>query len=289
MKNGILIIIFALFSGLKTHACDVHGKTGFAPENNLNIPTNALVSNGMTEEKFNSIISRVESVYAPVCRQKHGHLKIVKDWADGTVNAYAKQTTWFWQVNMFGGLARHPMVTPDGFMLVVCHELGHHIGGLPRAGWAAVEGQSDYFGTMKCMRRILEKDDNQAVIASMTIDIEATTKCHQVYKNQNEIALCQRISMASKSLALLLADISGTSKVSFDTPDKTEIINTSPYHPAAQCRLDTLFQGILCDKSWDQDVSNDNSITGVCTDRSADALGARPLCWYKPAAGEHFN
>jgi hypothetical protein len=195
----------------------------------------------------------------------------------------------YWQINMFGGLARHPMITPDGFMLVVCHELAHHIGGLPRAGWAAVEGQSDYFGTMKCMRRILENDDNQSIISKMSIDLEATVKCQQVYKNQNEIALCQRIAMAGKSLALLLGDIAGTTKISFDTPDKTEVVNTSPAHPDTQCRLDTLFQGILCDKSWDQDVSEDNSITGVCTDRSKDTLGARPLCWYKPAANEHFN
>jgi hypothetical protein len=289
MKNGIVIIISALFFSLISQACDSSGKTGIAPDNSLNITVDSLISNGMTEEKFNSIIARVEKIYAPVARQKHGHLQIVKDWNDGTVNAYAKQTFWTWQIKMFGGLARHPMITSDGFMLVVCHELAHHIGGLPRVGWAAVEGQADYFGTMKCLRRVLEKDDNQTIISSMSIDTEATTKCQQAYKNQNEIALCQRISMAGKSVAMLLGDIAGNSNVSFSTPDKTEIINTSPYHPAAQCRLDTFFQGILCDKSWDQDVSNDNSITGACTDRSGDALGARPLCWYKPAAGEHFN
>jgi hypothetical protein len=33
---------------------------------------------------------------------------------------------------MFGGLARHELVTDDGFMMVVCHETGHHLGGAPR-------------------------------------------------------------------------------------------------------------------------------------------------------------
>jgi len=46
------------------------------------------------------------------------------------VNAYAsvdKQGQQF--IHMFGGLARHPLMTEDAFLLVACHEFGHHYGG----------------------------------------------------------------------------------------------------------------------------------------------------------------
>jgi Zn-dependent protease with chaperone function len=54
---------------------------------------------------------------------------------------------------MFGGLARDPLVTKDGFSAVICHEIGHHIAGAPRKGfsWASNEGQADYFATTKCL------------------------------------------------------------------------------------------------------------------------------------------
>jgi hypothetical protein len=284
--RNLLLITIALLSHY-SFACDLHENSEFAPENNIKIEVNSLITNGMTKVKFNSIIARVEKVYTPIVKQKGGRLHIVRGWNDSTVNAYAKRTSFYWQINMFGGLARHPLVTDDGFMLVVCHELGHHIGGAPKSSeWAANEGQADYFGTMKCMRRILENDNNRNIISTIKVDEEAQTKCQNIYHNDNEIALCERIAMAGKSLALVLADLGGSSKVEFNTPDKSIVTRTDNNHPAAQCRLDTYFNGILCDKSWDQDVDNSNPITGVCTKRDGYSNGVRPLCWYKPRAEE---
>lgn len=283
-KRIFPLITLLLFASSSSFACDIDGLTGFAPENNLKISVDDKATNGMTQEKFNAIIKRVENVYSPVVRRKGGRLHIVRGWDDATVNAYAKRTVLFWQINMFGGLARHPHVTDDGFMLVVCHELAHHIGGNPRSSgsWASNEGQSDYFGSMKCMRRVLENDNNSAIISKMSIDPEVTTQCHNVYHNDNEIALCQRIAMAGKSLALLLGQLGGAGPIAFDTPDKTVVSGTFDTHPAAQCRLDTYFNGILCDKSWNMDVDNTNPNTGVCTTKDGYSVGPRPLCWYKP-------
>ena len=73
-----------------------------------------------------------------------------------TVNANASQRGRTWIVNMYGGLARRPEITPDGFAMVLCHELGHHMGGFPFvSGWAANEGQSDLFATLSCGRILL--------------------------------------------------------------------------------------------------------------------------------------
>jgi hypothetical protein len=292
MKNRIAKFTAAvLLSTTFSYACDIHGITGFAPENDMRISVFDKDTNGMTEQRFNDIISRVEKVYAPVVQSKNAQFEVKRNWTDDTVNAFAQRMGSVWQVQMFGGLARHPVVTDDGFMLVMCHETGHHLGGAPKKGgvsgrWASNEGQSDYFGSMKCMRRVLENDDNVSIVTKIKVDAEATKACQSVYTNENEIALCQRIAMAGKSLALLLSELSKTTKVAFNTPNKMVVTKTNDAHPEAQCRLDTYFSGILCDKSWDQDVSDKNPVTGVCIKKDGHQVGTRPLCWYKPTSQE---
>jgi len=78
-------------------------------------------------------------------------LVIDKHWEDGTVNAYASENGNNDVISMFGGLARHPAITPDAFYLVACHEIGHHLGGAPKKGntqWASNEGQADSVNTL---------------------------------------------------------------------------------------------------------------------------------------------
>jgi hypothetical protein len=292
MKKRI-ITLSAIVMLLSTQAfsCDILGKTGFAPENNMRISIFDKDTNGMTEERFNQIIDRVEKAYAPVIAAKGAKMEVKRNWTDETVNAFAQRLGSVWQVQMFGGLARHSEVTDDGFMLVMCHETGHHLGGAPKklnigSTWASNEGQADYFGSMKCMRRVLENDDNASIVAKMQVDPSVVKSCQLIYQSENELALCERIAMAGKSLALLLADLGGSSKVSFDTPDKSVVKKTFDAHPQAQCRLDTYFQASLCDKSWGQDVDDKDATVGVCIKRDGHKVGVRPLCWYKPSKSE---
>lgn len=266
-----------------------HECKGIAPKNNLWIGTEDK-SASMTEPEFLAIVSKVEKQYSDVVKAKGAKLIMENAWEDGTVNAYADQDSEGWHVHMFGGLARHPLTTNDGFALVVCHELGHHLGGAPKYGggndWASNEGQADYWATVKCAKKIFENDDNIAIVAKMVIDAEAIKQCELVYKSDAEIALCERTSMAGKSLAQLLGALGGNTKVEFNTPDKHVVKKTVDSHPEAQCRLDTYFSGGLCDKAYSLDVDDKDAKIGVCVKSEGYSVGLRPLCWYKPAKGE---
>lgn len=289
MKNFFTIFasVFVLTSW--SFACDIHGKSGFMPKNNLYIPTNSFLANDMSEEKFNSIIGRVINFYAPIIKEKGGVFSAVNRWDDGTVNAYAFQSGNRWVINMFGGLARHPLVTEDGLMLVACHETGHHLGGAPKYAeifWSTNEGQADYFAALKCMRRVLENDDNITAISKMQIDQEVIDKCELVYKAANEVALCKRIAMAGKSVAQLVSSIGDNSKIAFNTPDKKVTKETEDWHPDPQCRLDTFFSASLCDKSASEEVSETDPVPGTCVKKDGYTIGVRPLCWYRPGTGE---
>jgi hypothetical protein len=261
----------------------------FAPKNDLYIPENKLLMTGIEEAAFNQVIDEVSKHYAPIVKKAGATLKVNRLWSDGTVNASAQRSGKTWIVNMYGGLARHEITTVDGFALVLCHELGHHLGGFPRKSsafgnaWAANEGQSDYFATMKCFRRVYGKQDNMAVVRGMNVPEIVTQQCSQQHKSSLDIAMCQREAMAGKVLADLLGSLGGSGATAFDKPDASAVSATNHNHPKAQCRLDTYFAGSVCGKSFKEDFSMDAAGPGACAKENGDTFGVRPLCWYKPS------
>ncbi len=290
-KTILVSLIVTTLTFSQAFSCDANGIGGFAPKNDLKIHVGDKAANNMTEEMFLGAVNRVYSVYSPIVERLGKTLVMNNDWKNPDVNASAKPVGSNWHVNMYGGLARHKFATVDGFMMVVCHELGHHLGGAPRydqnTDWASSEGQADYFAGLKCMRRVLENDDNIAIVSEMEVDSEATEKCEASYKSASEVALCQRISMAGKSLAMVLSDMNRIYvDVKFNTPDSKVVNVTFERHPEAQCRLDTYAAGALCDKSILEDVSRTDAIPGTCIKKDGYVDGVRPLCWYKPSSNE---
>ena len=281
------VLCLSLMISLSGHAFS-KGSVGFMPENNLHIgPNDKNANTSVTEEVFNKVIDIAEKYYIPVIKKMGGVFKVNRNWSDGTVNASATRKANIWEVNMYGGLARHPRVNADAFALVLCHEIGHHMGGAPKVAgffqrWASNEGQSDYYGTTKCFRLLYSQDNNEDIVSRMSIPAIVKDQCHKVYANNAESALCMRINMAGLSLAQLLGELGGNPNVDFTKPDITKVSRTNDAHPKAQCRLDTYFQGALCDRPMNESPSNSDATRGFCTSRSGHQIGLRPLCWYFP-------
>lgn len=287
--RSIFLTTFLLLSNPIGWACDADGISGIVEENNLWIGVNDKAASTITENEFNEVIDRVEQIYAPIIRQKGATLRIERNWEDGTVNAYAKRDGEIWNVAMFGGLARHSTIDKDSFALVVCHELGHHIGGVPKkngwwgSNWASNEGQSDYWGTMKCLRKVFERDNNVEVVKSLKIDPHASMVCNETFTNEEEVAVCERSAMAGLGLGNLFRALRNLrTELKFTTPDPNIVKKTDDNHPAPQCRLDTYFAGSICDKDAYSDVSEEDANINVCNRVDGDNIGIRPLCWFKP-------
>ncbi len=290
MKNVSLGLLMAsAIISQPVFACTKNGSEGFVPKNDLFIPVDAKSISTIDETEFNTVIDQVEAIYAPIVAEYGGKLEVVRKWTDGTVNAYAEQAGNIWKVSMFGGLARHKTITADGFALVVCHEIGHHIGGVPRYGgndWASNEGQSDYFATTKCLRRVWQSEDNAAVIRKLEVPEALTTACSKAWPSSaQDRDICVRGGMAGESVAKLFAALSWSSKApKFDTPDTRQVSSTQDSHPATQCRLDTYFQGALCEKSFNEEIGQKDEVSGVCHSSAGHSVGLRPRCWFKPKA-----
>lgn len=253
------------------------------PENDLD-KQDGFYDNGMTEDQFNAIIDSVTKYYEPTVQNLGETLIVERNWDDATVNAYANQNGTEWQVHMFGGLARRPEVTPDGFAMVLSHEIGHHLGGFPFVStWAANEGQADTFATHVAANIIWAND--YSIITSVNPD--GKNLCDKYLPANKDKNLCYREMNANYSLASLLAALGGT-KISFTTPDKTIVRKTNNEHPNAQCRLDTYVAGTLCGILWDNNVipkTETESAKYSCTGSKNGPypIQARPLCWFHPS------
>ena len=269
--------------------------SGFLEKNDLKIPapkkgSSQKLLNNMDEATFNASIDKVSQIYSPIFRQNRKTLRIKKLWSDSQVNAIAYNQGSVSYVEIWGGLARHPDMTADAVTLVTCHEVGHHLGGAPKyteqgasGRWASTEGQSDYFATAKCLRKVFAIDIDSW---NGVVDPLAQQKCDgQFGAGARESKICGRIAMASLASANLSSSLSNSPRPSFATQDRNVVSRTFERHPAAQCRLDTYFAGDLCKVPDTTDLNDSNPDVGACRNNVPnEVIGARSLCWFKPAS-----
>lgn len=297
-KFNFFVVLCFLIS-FTTLAC-IEKDDEFVPNgNSLSIPTsyiNPLNNAPITEAQFNKVTDEVTKIYYPIVINRGALLKVNKLWEKETVNANASRRKNLYVVNMYGGLARHPLNTIDGYTLVLCHELGHHLGGKPFVNsWASNEGQSDYFATAKCLRKYFSKKNNQLAVSKMTVPATVQEECFKSFGLSKDHALCVRSAMAGLALSNVLDAMNNKSMVpgltwgkasqsdkdkikgpDFTTTDPKIVKITNPRHPKAQCRLDTYFAGALCHIPSHLDLSPNYEKIGACL----SGKSARPACWY---------
>jgi hypothetical protein len=278
MKQLFLTLLLASFGAHAEPFCQ------FMPKNDMRIPVGAEFANSaMTEQTFNKILNRVEATYQNIVTKNGGQLAIQRLWSEEEVNAYADREGSVWKIYMFGGMARHPQITEDGFSLIACHELGHHLGGTPHYDgvWATNEGQSDYWATLKCARRIWAEDNNGSIMSRINVPTSVKRNCTTNHVNSEAAAICMRSAMAGYALGKVLASM-GMTDPNFETPDQNKVPSTEHGHPEAQCRLDTYYAGAVCKANLNQDVNSSNPEVGTCNESQGFTIGTRPRCWYNP-------
>ena len=262
---------------------------------------------------FNQVLRAASEVYEPIFRKYQLRLVLTGVWDSDVPDAFAYPgvdpinvfikkaqagatlrdfNMSVRRVDINGALARNPHMTADALLMVVCHEIGHHIGGLPsNGGFASNEGQSDYFAATKCMRQVLQHQDNVEIVRRRAIDPYVRQRCFSVWgRDLEQAAVCMRSAMAGKQLARVLASLGGEKDVDFRTPDPEVKSVTDNKHPRAQCRLDTYFEGALCRVSHNEIMNFNNPLQGACVPTSSPGLmgiGLRPACWFHPKLYDH--
>lgn len=279
MKAILMVVLLFSFNSM---ACD----GGLAlNKREINIPEFSALANDITEKEFKDAVKNFENFFSPsIDRDHNSELIVFSSWGSNTVNAYAEQSRGKVMITIYGGLARHKAITRDGFVAVLCHELGHHFGGYPKKTtnrWSSAEGQADYYATMKCLRRYWEKADNLGALNGVEIPAKLKEECALTYKSVEGQALCQRMGLAGRSVALMIQDLDHDSlEPKFETPDPLVVRAMNYQHPYAQCRLDTYFQGAVCPVSESVEFDEDDQRQGACHPKNGDSRGLRPKCWF---------
>ncbi len=254
---------------------------GCFPENDLHLKVNKSSETGMSQVEFQGILKDFEGQWSDYVGQKSGKSLIVKgDWHSERVNAHATRDDDNNPVIVInGGIARYKDMDEDSLTLILCHELGHHLGGAPKSlrgrsnkrSWSSAEGQADYFATSFCLERSLKHREWELLkkfeISELTLlDVGCDNmKCLRII--QASYIVSSMFASLKESWAMPSLELSSTNKVS----------RTNYKHPEPQCRLDTYLAGLRCGLSFPVNFDDVDPFSGVCLD-----LNSRPECWFSP-------
>lgn len=117
-------------------------------------------------------------------------------------------------ISVWGGMMAHPEMNSSVMTLLLCHEIGHFLGGPPlksRNGWSSTEGQADYYSTSHCIKKL--GMDGEAFI-------DGALRLTRIY-----------------------AEVARQAPPTMDRCDTTIVQRINYGYPSVQCRLDTLVAG----------------------------------------------
>ena len=272
MKYLILALLLPVFA--QARPLDAHSSL----DRWVTIPEVAPLGyyNDYTEARYDEVLDRFIRIMQPRVGARGGELKILRDWTDGAVNAWAwREGSEYW-IEIPGGAARYNIINEEAFIATLCHELGHLMGGAPRNLDISYEGQGDYYSGAKCLRIVLREIEPWKVLAPSP----ETVRACEIWPDRRDREICQRSLTGALALTEYYAQIEHNPAPKISTPSQERVSETMRAHPKAQCRLDTYVAGALCPISSSVDFGIYDARTGACHSQSAAAY-ARPACWFK--------
>lgn len=269
------------------------------PKTSVKREAGAKDSGGISQSQLQAVLDRVSNVFVPEFESRGYTLSIRTLWADSEVNAYANMgrndpNDRF--VTIQGGLARYGSISEDAIAIVTCHEIGHHIGGNPNLASQrypmSSEGQADYFATAKCFRQLFTLAENEAWYKTVSVKPALEAACGKTLNSREDSLSCIRSTMAAETLMenfrqLLIEEALKRGRrlkvdpYDISTPSTLTVRSTIVYdYPDDQCRLDTYYQGSMCDVSVNNKLTFTSTQDGACTVRKKYSDGVRPRCWF---------
>ncbi len=241
------------------------------------------------------VFQEIESIYLPAQTSLGLNLQIQIDRSSLSEYAKAERQGVNAVVTVSAPLLRNSRLSPDGLRMILCHELGHVLGGSPRRNlpmeWegpmahdglseASAEGQADYYASLICFRRVVAGQNHTAHLTAKPLGSRVAKLCDDAHGGKSEGSLiCQRAALGADNMLQLTKDF----PISFELPSATiadKLVRNS--YPERQCRLDTFISGAICRTPVQTDKSGlaldfDNSALNDCSQPS----GQRPKCWYQ--------
>lgn len=200
----------------------------------------------LTLREYSLVEQKIRSYYQSF--EKRKELKINAFWNNNVPNAYTKNDENKIDIYILGGFLKSRLMTKNVLALVLCHELGHHMGGYPfgliqRRGSnddrpehdLSNEGQADFWAANNCMWEVLDDKKEHFYI---------NQKCLERFRTEEQRSLCQQIINAGKSYVNLVKNILNLNYETTVTANATRNLYVGEY-PSLDCRRETYRAGAL--------------------------------------------
>ena len=262
-KNLVLLTaFFVTYLPVKKHSW-IHETVHYVEKNDYD--------NGYSRARYDEVLDAFLDEFSDTVAEFGGELKIQRDWGDGAVNAWAWKIGREFILEVPGGLSRYHLINEPAFVSVVCHELGHLIGGAPASRYnISFEGQSDYYASQKCVRRIVHRL-NQDYLDLTNAEVEEL--CSRKLG-------CRAAVVGALAVTSYYASLANAPAPTLTNRDRNQAQETLASHPDAQCRLDTLVASALCPVEESEQANWDDPTVSYCHAANFPQF-QRPRCWYR--------
>ncbi len=238
----------------------------------LNLTCYAQINQKVFDQTTTEFLNRL---IVPINNQYKLNIDLKTKWESDYINATMIQTDNQNTIMAFGGFARQAGVTPEVFSLLLCHELGHIMGGFPlkRILHASVEGQADLYATLMCLKILwLEKKNIQLHGEFIKLLPHSLyLACMNSFQSAQEQIICLKSIETSLKFVKIASNLiyDKDPLLSLNRRSLSRAYQTLEHHPPLQCRLDTLVLGSITSIPLSFEVLSEDyfSIT-------------RPSCWY---------
>lgn len=117
---------------------------------------------------FYNVPAKILTLFGDSLKNTQAQVQLDAQWESPYFGAGIAYYDNYFYLRIFGGTTRVEGMTMDAYAALVCHELGHIIGGAPYqtiqgAEWSSSEGQADFFAASVCLPKYFLSQNVSAV------------------------------------------------------------------------------------------------------------------------------
>jgi len=191
---------------------------------------NSLIS----EVDFYEIPETIISLFTDEIENQKFKIQLNANWANPFFGAGVSFYNRQFNIMLWGGMTRMNGMNKSAYATIVCHELGHIIGGAPYSTmegreWSSLEGQADFFAASVCLPRYFK-----------SIGVEEKLIKDRIEKSGYDLFIATKnISSETRDQKLVRWEAS-----------KEEAKSTLQYYPSIQCRYENYRNNSVRPKCW---------------------------------------
>ena len=211
-----------------------------------------ITTSEINKDSFSSKINEILPIFIKESLAQNRIIVQNPMWETPYFSAWAKkQNESIYMINFWGGMARIPGMLTETWEFIICHEIGHIIGGHPYhqkvtdSLWASSEGQADHFAVVSCLPKFYRSQTQ--LLEPLDLYPYEVSLCEEKYSKEEDKIICKKILRAGRGFvdinSYLNPDIAKADFFSNEIEAEKTIFDS---YPSMQCRFDIFKTASQC-------------------------------------------